>query len=140
MTKQTHFGFTLIELMMTMVIALILAAIAYPVYINQIQKTRRTDGIASLLELQAQLERCYTATFSYTDCTNGFNLPQNSTNAHYSLAVDSGNTTGATYALTAIPQNQQANDTNCASFTVNHLGQHVAADNSSNDTTAQCWP
>ena len=42
-------GVTLIELMVVIVILGILIAIAYPGYQSQIQKTRRADGQAALL-------------------------------------------------------------------------------------------
>ena len=72
-------GFSLLELMITLVVVGILAAVSYPSYINHIQKTRRSDAITSLLDLQAQLERCYANDFSYQNCANALELPIDST-------------------------------------------------------------
>ena len=58
-------GFTLIELMITVAIVGILAAIAYPSYQDSILKGRRAEGRAALLNLLQQQERYYTQTGSY---------------------------------------------------------------------------
>lgn len=63
-------GFTLIELMIVVVIVAILAAIAYPSYQNQVQRTRRADGQAKLMEIMSAQERWYSARNAYaTDLT-----------------------------------------------------------------------
>ncbi|HHZ88190.1 MAG TPA: prepilin-type N-terminal cleavage/methylation domain-containing protein, partial [Chromatiaceae bacterium] len=46
--RRTPKGFTLIELMVTIVIVAILASIAIPSYTGQIQKSRRAEATASL--------------------------------------------------------------------------------------------
>lgn len=58
-------GFTLIELMITVAIVGILAAIAYPAYQDSILKGRRAEGRTALLNLLQQQERYYTQTGSY---------------------------------------------------------------------------
>jgi type IV pilus assembly protein PilE len=65
-TKRHLLGFTLIELMIVMVVAAILAAIAYPSYQNQMQRTRRSDGQAQLMEIMSAQERFYSARNTYT--------------------------------------------------------------------------
>lgn len=60
-------GFTLIELMIVVVIVTILAAIAYPSYQNQVERTRRAEGQAKLMEIMAAQERYYSARNTYTD-------------------------------------------------------------------------
>lgn len=71
LTNRRLAGFTLIELMIVVVIVAILAAIAYPSYQNQVQKTRRTDGQAKLMEIMSAQERYYSARNTYTtDLTN----------------------------------------------------------------------
>ena len=58
-------GFTLIEVMMTVVIIGILAAIAYPAYQDQVRKGRRADAMAQLLTLAQAYERFYTSNNTY---------------------------------------------------------------------------
>lgn len=63
--KPREAGFTLAELLVTMVIVLILAAIALPAYTSFIIKARRVEGQAALLEAMLQQERYYTQHQTY---------------------------------------------------------------------------
>jgi len=65
MKKQLADGFTLIELMIVIVIIGILAAIAYPAYIDQVRKSRRADCAGVLTGLAAAMERNFTENNSY---------------------------------------------------------------------------
>ena len=49
-------GFTLVELMVTLVVAAILATIAIPAYQNQIRESRRTEAKTALLDLAGREE------------------------------------------------------------------------------------
>ena len=58
-------GFTLAELLVTMVIMLILASIAYPAYTSFMIKARRAEGQTALLDAMLQQERYYTQHQTY---------------------------------------------------------------------------
>ena len=59
-------GFTLIELMVTVIVAAILVAIAVPSYTMQTRKSRRTDAKTALLDLAGREERYNSTNSVYT--------------------------------------------------------------------------
>ena len=56
MKSQTR-GFTLIELMIAVAILGIIAAIAYPSYLDQVRKSKRSDAQSALLQAANRQER-----------------------------------------------------------------------------------
>ncbi len=59
-------GFTLVELMVVVAIAAVLASIALPNYMESVRKSRRADARAALQELAQQLEAYYARNGTYT--------------------------------------------------------------------------
>jgi type IV pilus assembly protein PilE len=75
-------GFTLIELMITLGIVAILAAIAYPAYNDYVIKSRRADAKRGLVTAAQFLERRYSTQNTYTASTTSsapFSLPSDMT-------------------------------------------------------------
>ncbi len=64
-------GFTLIELMITVAIVGILAAVAYPAYTDQIRKGRRAECRSGLLQSMQQQERYYSQFNTYVSFSAG---------------------------------------------------------------------
>lgn len=58
-------GFTLVELMVVLAVAAILAAMAYPGYQQHVVRTRRTEGQVALQALMQQQERYFTQNNRY---------------------------------------------------------------------------
>lgn len=110
-------GFTLIELMMTVVIIGVLAAIAYPTYIDHMNRTRRADGKAALLNMATYMEHYYTENNHYTGATvTGIGLTNaSSQEGYYTLSITT--LTPTSYTLTATPTGVQIGD-NCSTLTL----------------------
>ncbi len=126
---RSYRGFTLIELMIVVVVVAILATIALPSYQNSVRKTRRSDAKTALTAMAQTLERCLTQFGSYNSANCSITSPYNSEHDYYSIAVTR---TTTSFSLTASAQGAQADDTQCASFTLNHLGAQSA-------TSPSCW-
>jgi len=140
-------GFTLIELMVTIVIAATLLAIAVPSYTSQVRKSRRTEARTAVLDLATREERYFSVNNSYS--AQNFDLGYGGTATRSAaitgLPVGSGyytvtvTTTAATttaqagFQIVATAAGGQAKDAQCLTFTVDQTG----AQSSSPSTT--CW-
>ena len=132
MNVRRQLGFTLVELVIAVAIVGILAMVAYPAYTDQVYKTRRSDAIASLLNVAQQFERCYTEASNYTAavCPTGF--PIDSSEGYYSIALAVGSLSANSYTLVATAQGVQAGDAQCATLSFDQLGNKTA-------TQTTCW-
>lgn len=117
-----HKGFNLIELLVSLAILFIIAAIAIPSYQSHILNSRRVDGKAALFKLAAHLEHYYLLHQTYEGATlDDLGSSKYSSEKFYQLQISSQHTQD--YSLTAIPINSQAADKTCGSLTLNHLGE-----------------
>ncbi len=73
--RQLQAGFTLIEIMITVAIAAILMAIAYPNYQQYLVESRRTDAQNALLAFATSMERYHSDNNSYANAHSGTGYP-----------------------------------------------------------------
>lgn len=126
-------GFTLIELLVAIVIVGILAAISYPAYIDQMKKTRRSDGQAALLTMAARMEHYFTENNTYVGATPAtLGVAAISPEGYYNMTIT--NLTATTYTLNATPVvgGPQASDTTCSPLTITHA-------NVKGPSPTTCW-
>ena len=137
MTSHPAPGFTLIELMIALTISVILASMAYPSYLSQIAKSRRSDGKQALLELAQKLERFYTERGSYVGATlgNGGLYPTLSPGGYYAISLSSQSADG--FVIAATPRSSQAGDA-CGALGYNHLGDRTLGAGATL-SLEQCW-
>jgi type IV pilus assembly protein PilE len=94
-------GFTLIELMITVAIIGILAAVAYPAYTESVLKGRRAEARTALLELMQQQERFMTQRNTYL-CFGTSGCATTTATAKSTFKTFSGdNESSGAYTLTA---------------------------------------
>ena len=128
---KTKRGFTLIELLIVIVVVSIITVITYPSYRTWVLKSHRSDAMATLLQDQTILERCYAQTFSYNQaCASLPAFPQTSPQGYYVITLL--NLTATTYTLTATATGTQAIDTTCSTMSLNQSLQKTA-------TQPACW-
>ncbi len=139
-------AFTLIELMIAVAIVGVLAAVAYPSYQNSVQKSRRADAQAALVELAGFMEQKFTEYNTYNVDLDGdsttigndeadefpFTTSPRSGGAFYNLSLSAVGST--TFTLQAVPVSggPQAND-DCGTMTLNQAGTKTTTG------TAGCW-
>jgi type IV pilus assembly protein PilE len=81
--KNQQQGFTLIELMVVVAIVGILAAIAFPSYIDHVRKGRRNDGMNALLDAAGKMEIVRARKGSYTTDRDEANISTESLEGYY---------------------------------------------------------
>ncbi|WP_282561177.1 type IV pilin protein [Motilimonas sp. E26] len=121
-SKQPNQGFTLIEVMITVAIVGILAAIAYPSYMQYILTSNRSQATVELTEIANLQEQYYLDHNQYADDLSLLGYPSASIETQGgSYKVKLSNTDRLIdFTVTATPINRQAGDSHCASFTLNH--------------------
>jgi len=129
-------GFTLIELMITVVIISILASIAYPSYQEFVKRGNRTEGQAFLSEVAARQERYFAQNNEYTDDVDKLKLKNGSTSEtgkyELSIVIDEDADDGG-YTLTA---EEQFNDDACGDLTLTATGIKGVT---GSKAAADCW-
>lgn len=128
-------GFTLIELMVTVAVVAILAAIALPSFLGQLQKSRRSDGKQALLAVAQNMEKYFTENSRYTTAPGNGTCPGSavvaspSPEGYYAIT---GVCADNAFTLTATAQGAQASDTHCATLTYTSLQVKGG-------TNSDCW-
>ena len=135
---RRHSGFTLIELMITVAVLGVLAAVAFPSYQQYIERSRRTDGKAALLRTAQWLERAASVSGSYLDGAGAARDLSaaglaSSEAGHYAISY-SGVPTATAFTLQAQPNNWT--DSLCGTLTVTQGG---VKGESGTATVADCW-
>ena len=112
-------GFTLIELMIAVVIAAILAAVAFPAYLGSIRKGRRAEAVSALTAIQQAQERWRANNAQYaaylTAPPAGLGFSSTTPSGYYDVEIEPLTADASNYVLkaTARAGTSQANDSNC---------------------------
>lgn len=130
-------GFSLIELVITITILGILAAVAIPAYNSQKLKGNRTEAISALTEAAQMQQRWYSDNGTYTSDADDIDMPATTETGKYTLAVNSSDS--ETFTVTATATSNQVADTNCRTFSLDQAGRKTSTDSGGSASTG-CWP
>lgn len=141
-------GFTMIEMMITLIILGILAAIAFPSYQESVLKAKRTEGRAALMKTMQQQERYYSLYTTYLAFSSSSVDPnekrfnwfsgENAQASFYEISAQSckEKTLRECVLLTAQPGTGKVNthyrDPKCGKLTLSSSGEKTADGNN-------CW-
>lgn len=145
-------GFTLLELMITVAIIGILAAIAYPSYVKSVQKGKRTDAKVELLRIAQMQEGYFAQNMSYASSLTQLGLASDTLPSEqnvYKLTIGETLPAGCTgtsaapscvsFRLDAVPFGVQLSDTDCLRFTLSSSGQKGTSDSATAEAIRKCW-
>jgi type IV pilus assembly protein PilE len=133
-------GFTLIELMITIAIVAVIAAVALPSYFGSVRKSRRADAINLISQIAQGQERfranCPCFAHSITNATSATcpatcpgtgadpGLGITATSPYYTFAVNTINATN--YRVLAVAAGSQTSDARCIAMEMRMVGGNVS--------------
>ena len=142
-THRRSAGFTLIELMITVSVAGVLSSVAYPSFMDQVQRVRRTDAVVAMMQVQWSQERWRSNSNAYGTLAQ-IGTSASSPAGHYTLTVSAPTSEG--YEALATATGPQARDTNCAHMKLSMQGANVvynsgpdATVGNAADVNRRCW-
>lgn len=141
-------GFSLIELLVTVAVVAVIAAVAIPSYRQYVMRASRADAKAALLRLAGNQERFYLANNTYASDDLMDDAPpaglgiSGTERGLYDLEITphgDGLQVGYTATATAVAGEDQADDEDCAVFSVDQQGVRTAENAGGDDNTEACW-
>lgn len=139
LNRQHSYGITLLELVTVILIIGIIAAVAYPSYIDTVRKGRRADAVTSLLKLQIDQEQWRANHSEYTSQLAGDGCGSAQATGlcwgsdeilrrYYRIAINEGTvkSTGFMATASARPGTDQIND-QCQLIVITQDGPDLAA-------------
>jgi type IV pilus assembly protein PilE len=144
LSRRRTAGFTLIELMVAVVLAAILASIAIPSYQSYVRRGQLSEAFTTLADMRVKLEQSYqdnkfygidsaTATCATLAPTYGA-FPV--TTKYFTLSCAAGAAPSQTYTLTATGSSGLVTG---YAYTINQAGTKGTTKFANNASTAACW-
>ena len=125
-------GVTLMELMIVVVIVGILAAIAYPSYRQFVERAKRTEAKALLLQIAIDQERFYLQNSTFGDMADlQYDEPQITDSDAYSVTITTNTPSNFTATATYLLGGEE--EGKCLTFTIDGRGTKTSAPD------GDCW-
>lgn len=129
-------GFTLVEALIALAVVAILAALAWPSFMGAVQRSRRVDATAALLQVQLAQERWRSGHASYAADLATLGLDA-AASPHYRLAITASAAHRYTAVATAV--GTQAGDTACTSFVLTLEAGRASMGSTGSAPVGTCW-
>ena len=123
-------GFTLIELMITVVIVGILSALVFPSFMDSIRKSRRSDATQALAAVQQAQERRRANQAAYTTdlagaLPAGLAMTTGTPGGYYTISVSAADVTSYTVLAAFVSGKSQENDGACKHLRIRQAGGNL---------------
>ena len=127
-------GVTLLEILVVLLLAGLIAALALPAYRQHLVRVNRTEATTTLYQIAAAEERHYLRHGIYTE--DLASMPTGETR-HYGFSVATADD-GQTFIASATPSRGggQESDGECLVFSLDHRGRRAV---SGSRDTSYCW-
>lgn len=137
MRTPIRHGFTLIEVMITVAIVAVLAAIALPAYGDYIQRSRVPQALDGLSSYATRMEQRFQDVGRYAndDGACAVALPTLPTPANFVFACSIDDAAGQEFTATATGQGTMAG----YAYSINHLGLRRTVDHPKGEPAENCW-
>ena len=132
--RKSQGGFTLVELMITVIVISLLAMVAIPAYNDSIRKGRRSDAKSTLANVAARQEQYFMDNKTYAASPGDLGMASASTDNHYTVTI-----TGATATTFVAKAQPVAEDPECQTLTLDQSGTRGVEAGTSPATAAPEW-
>jgi type IV pilus assembly protein PilE len=142
-TPRRTAGFTLIELMITVMIVGVISAYAFSSYQKSILKSGRAEAKAAITQTAAALEQWRFSRNTYavpavaSVYTTSAYTPD-TPNQLYTVTIPTDTTSTYTVTATAKSTGREYKDTDCRSFSITNAGVQTST-NSGGTASTTCW-
>ena len=135
-------GFTMIELLIAVAIVGILAAIAIPSYSQYMERSRRSDAVIMLQKSAGEQIRFFSEYNRYATKMSELGYGNADTalsdEGFYTISVTNDSPTAFLLTATPVATGAQANDTECAAFTLSS-SEVKGVSGTWSATPRKCW-
>lgn len=132
-------GFTLIELMVTVTIVAILAAVALPAYNDYVTRGRLTEATSTLADMRVKLEQYYQDNRTYVGaCASGTVAPL-PTGDYFVFSCPSANLTASTFTVQATGKTGSSTAGFTYTIDQSNTKQTTALPSGWGTTPVSCW-
>jgi type IV pilus assembly protein PilE len=140
-------GFTLAEVLTALVVVVVLAAVAIPMWRVHMLRVRRADATAALIAVQSAQDAYFGRHAHYAEAAQltrpapeGLGLDDRSERGYYDIELQRRDD-GLGYLASAHASSRagQSDDTRCVQFSLDQNNRRRALDAQGKDRSADCW-